>query len=138
MNIIERYISAFIVQSVTGIGGEQPSWPYDVLKHTQMATKEPVLQEVLDIVQRSNGNSKELRVAVVEVVVEATRKYANAIKEPKHRAMYSRENGMYVFSVWDTGRMVGLVVSSEGEFELAKDKITETFPDVVFVDINAQ
>lgn len=138
MNIIERYISAFIVQSVTGIGGEQPSWPYDVLKHTEMKTKEPVLQSVLEAVKRSSGNSKELKVAILEIVAEATRKFVKEVKEPRYRAMYSREQGMYVFSVWEMGHMVGLVMSSESDFELAKKKITETFPDAVFVDINAQ
>lgn len=138
MNIIERYISAYIVQVTTGAKGEQPSWPYDVLKHTDAKSGEPVLQAVLDAVKQSNGNSLELKAAVLDIVAKAVKREGKKIAEPKVKAMYSRNNGMYVFSVWENKNMVGLVVCSEADFELAKEKIAEAYPDTVFVDINAQ
>jgi hypothetical protein len=68
MDIIERYICAYIVECITGKSGSNPNY-YAVLETTRSNTKHPLLKEVLAIVHHKDAQSDEIKTKVRDLVL---------------------------------------------------------------------
>ncbi len=60
MDIVERYIGAYIVECLTGISGNNPSY-YSILSETRSNTKHPLLGAVLDITYHQDPRSPKIK-----------------------------------------------------------------------------
>jgi hypothetical protein len=52
VNILERYLSAYVVECSTGIPGEQPENVYDVISNSRSNTTHPLLSQVAELVRQ--------------------------------------------------------------------------------------
>lgn len=60
MDIIERYLSAYVVECLTGVTGSNPNY-YSILAETRSNTKHPLLRAVLDITYHQDPRSSEVK-----------------------------------------------------------------------------
>jgi hypothetical protein len=63
MDIVERYLSAYVVECLTGIPGSNPNY-YPILSNSGSNTKHPLLQGVLERVHEKEPESEEVKSVV--------------------------------------------------------------------------
>lgn len=63
MDIIERYISAYVVECLTGVPGGNPGY-YSVLAETQSNTEHPLLKQVLALAHGREPRNDDVKMEV--------------------------------------------------------------------------
>lgn len=94
MNTPEKYVAAYIVESLTGIRGSNPERVHEVLRESDFAINDPFLALVYDIA-RFNPDSQEVRDAVAGLVIGQTvltnKKIAKAIEMTIEESIKNRQ-----------------------------------------------
>jgi hypothetical protein len=72
MDIIERYIGAYIVECLTGIPGSNDGY-YSILAQSRSTTKHPMLKKVLDITRGHEPRDPDIKNKVREFAINYLR-----------------------------------------------------------------
>jgi hypothetical protein len=128
VNIIERYVCAYIVEALTGVQGSYPEHVYSVLSQTKAKTEHPLLKQVLQVIQMGDLNlaGETARRLVREIVLdnviedeESPAKMFEQMAQPKadtYEGVLQRADGLATMIIFEQGRpkeIVGFLVSSE-------------------------
>lgn len=60
MDIIERYLGAYVVECLTGIPGSNPGY-YSILAESRSSTRHPMLKKVLEITKGHEPRDPEIK-----------------------------------------------------------------------------
>lgn len=143
MNIVERYVSAYIVRCITGIDGEQPEWVYEVLRETKAHVDNALLALVVKMVQGSEADTLDLRNSIAGLVAGYSKEYTQRLIDAevaelgKYKAFYSKEDDVTVYTVWKGHSLRGIVTADSDErMREAEGSIAKMFKDVEFINAN--
>lgn len=69
MDILERYIAAYVVECLTGVPGSNDAY-YSVLAQSRSNTKHPLLKQVIELTRGHEPRSEYTKTKVRELAIE--------------------------------------------------------------------
>lgn len=152
MKIIERYISAYIVNCLFPISdaidqeqrNSHMNYVYEVLRETGSKSSHPLLNQVLDFVRQSDpsdpATQRDVRDYVMAQLANGAGKNAEQpkLENAPFIAMYSLDEDLdkALFSLYENKdndiHFIGIATCPISQIEICKKKVAEKLPGVVF------
>ena len=135
MRIIERYISAYIVDCLLPIqrgDDKHMNYVYEVLRETGSNPEHPILRHVLNFVRQSDPADPKTRKDVRDYVLAMITREAPEPTKPRYKAYHATISGVVSVLVFDEATPVAAALSPEAEWKDCQEQIMKTFPGIVF------
>lgn len=161
MNTQEKYLAGYIVETLTGIKGENQEWVYQVLEKGDFQMSDPFLQMIYDIAKTDPRDQKVKEIVsglvigyallnnkllqdsmedTIKTLVERKLR-ENEVHEdkPEYKNItlsYDTEDGQFFGCVWYKDTLVGTIKAPAEKAEEILRKYRNRFPsaDVISLD----
>lgn len=140
MNIIERYISAYILHCLFPeytASQEHIDYVYQVLRESGSNPGNELLRTVLNFTRQGDPADPQIQSEVreyVQAMVFGSFKTVEPVK-PKYVARYASEKGYTAMLVTSDGIPTAFAGCTDGSLETCKEKLRQQFPGIVFEEV---
>lgn len=130
MKIIERYLSAYVMDCLFGHTNEtHMDYVYQVLRETGSKTDHPVLSKVLDYVRQGDPNDPVIKGEVRAYVLEMA-KSGDSAPWSGVKAKFSTKDGFTVFVIYSSTTLLATGIALAENTDEAIKQIREQYPGI--------
>lgn len=130
MKIIERYLSAYVIDCLFGhVDDTHMEYVYQVLRESGSRSDHPVLGKVLDYVRQGDPADPKLQAEVRAYTISVIQNGV-ALPAPEFEASYHIENKIMSIMLFHKGEVAGFGVAHEAEKEQAFKELEAMFPGI--------
>ncbi len=135
MKIIERYLSAYVVDCLFGHGKDNVhmDYVYQVLRETGSKTNHPVLSKILDYIRQGDPKDPAIQAEVRAYVLETAKAgaWTEVAPKSKYQATFQIKDGFAFFVVSSGTSLVAVGYSKQDQISDAIQELKSVFPDIV-------
>lgn len=135
MRIIERYLSAYVMDCLFGhVDDVHAEYTYQVLRETGSRINHPVLSKVLDFIRQGDPADPKVQAEVRAYVTALAVSYV-APKEQasEYECRFHVASGFMVILILRNGEKVGVGFAMESDKDLALKEVGERYPGIKIV-----
>lgn len=131
MNIIDRYISAYVVQCLfPSEPGPDFQYVCEVLLETQAKSSNPVLQEVLETVKMYDPSSESVQTLVRQRLLELLENKGGPL------GLYTIANGVVILTVQENGRTIGIGATNADNVADLIEMAKKRYPNITIRQVS--
>jgi hypothetical protein len=131
MKIIERYLSAYVIDCLFGHTNEvHMDYVYQVLRESGSKTDHPILSKVLDYVRQGDPKDPHIKDEVRAYVLAMAQMGKTFGPMSDIKAKFSTKEGYTVFVIYDSKAVLGMGLAKAEDTGKAIEQLQEQYPGI--------